>query len=43
MLRAFDHFRARGAEGVELKVGLANRTGAQRLYRDLGMREIAPY
>jgi ribosomal protein S18 acetylase RimI-like enzyme len=39
--RAFWEFRRRGAQHVDLKVQLDNPTGAVRLYKGLGMREVA--
>jgi ribosomal protein S18 acetylase RimI-like enzyme len=37
----FWEFRRRGAQHVDLKVRLDNPTGAIRLYKELGMREVA--
>ena len=34
-------FRRRGAKHVDLKVQVDNPTGAVRLYKELGMREVA--
>ena len=39
--RVFWEFRHRGVKHVDLKVQLDNPTGAVRLYKELGMREIA--
>jgi ribosomal protein S18 acetylase RimI-like enzyme len=39
--RVFWEFRRRGAKNVDLKVQLENPTGAVRLYKELGMREVA--
>ena len=39
--RVFWEFRLRGAKHVDLKVQVDNPTGAIRLYRKLGMREVA--
>ena len=39
--RVFWEFRRRGVKHVDLKVQLDNPTGAVRLYKELGMREIA--
>ena len=41
MLTAFREFQRRGATHVDLKVQTDNPTGAMRLYRRLGMREVA--
>lgn len=40
LLTAFGAFRRRGATGVDLKVELDNPSGAVRLYRRLGMRDV---
>jgi ribosomal protein S18 acetylase RimI-like enzyme len=40
LLTAFQAFRRRGAAHVDLKVETDNPTGAVRLYRRLGMREV---
>jgi len=37
----FWEFRRRGAKHVDLKVPMDNPTGAVRLYREVGMREVA--
>ena len=37
----FWEFRRRGAKHVDLKVQVDNPTGAVRLYKELGMREVA--
>jgi ribosomal protein S18 acetylase RimI-like enzyme len=39
--RVFWEFRRRGAKHVDLKVQEDNPTGAIRLYKELGMREVA--
>jgi ribosomal protein S18 acetylase RimI-like enzyme len=39
--RVFWEFRRRGAKHVDLKVQMDNPTGAVRLYKELGMREVA--
>ena len=39
--KVFWEFRRRGATHVDLKVQLDNPTGAVRLYRKLGMRDVA--
>jgi GNAT superfamily N-acetyltransferase len=39
--RVFWEFRRRGAKYVDLKVQVDNPTGAVRLYKELGMREVA--
>lgn len=39
--RVFCEFRHRGAQHVDLKVQVNNPTGAVRLYKALGMREVA--
>jgi ribosomal protein S18 acetylase RimI-like enzyme len=40
LLTAFQAFRRRGAAHVDLKVQTDNPTGAVRLYKRLGMREV---
>jgi ribosomal protein S18 acetylase RimI-like enzyme len=39
--RAFWEFRRRGAQHVDLKVQVDNSPGAMRLYKGLGMRQVA--
>jgi ribosomal protein S18 acetylase RimI-like enzyme len=39
--RVFWEFQRRGAKHVDLKVQVDNPTGAVRLYKELGMREVA--
>ncbi len=39
--RVFWEFRRRGVKHVDLKVQVDNPTGAVRLYKELGMREVA--
>ena len=39
--RVFWEFRHRGVKHVDLKVQVDNPTGAVRLYKELGMREVA--
>ena len=39
--RVFWEFQRRGLKHVDLKVELDNPTGAVRLYKELGMREVA--
>jgi len=39
--RVFWEFRRRGAKHVDLKIQVDNPTGAVRLYKELGMREVA--
>jgi ribosomal protein S18 acetylase RimI-like enzyme len=39
--RVFWEFRRRGEKHVDLKVQVENPTGAVRLYKELGMREVA--
>ena len=38
---AFREFQRRGAKHVDLKVQIDNPTGALRLYKAMGMREVA--
>jgi len=40
LTRVFWEFRRRGAKHVDLKVQADNPTGAVRLYKELGMREV---
>ncbi|GAA0275484.1 GNAT family N-acetyltransferase [Alteraurantiacibacter aestuarii] len=40
LLHSFAHFAQHGYESVELKVEIANRSGAERLYRSLGMTDM---
>lgn len=39
--QVFSEFQHRGAKHVDLKVHVDNPTGALRLYRAMGMREVA--
>ena len=39
--KVFCEFRRRGVKHVDLKVQVDNPTGAVRLYKELGMREVA--
>jgi ribosomal protein S18 acetylase RimI-like enzyme len=39
--RVFWEFRRRGVKHVDLKVQVDNPTGALRVYKALGMREVA--
>lgn len=41
LMEVFWQFRRRGANHVDLKVQMDNPTGAVRLYKRLGMREVA--
>lgn len=43
LLRAFQAFKARGAAFIDLKVDADNPSGALRLYRSHGFREIEAY
>ncbi|WP_432653830.1 GNAT family N-acetyltransferase [Sphingobium nicotianae] len=40
MRHVFDHFQRRGFEAVDLKVEIHNPSGAERLYRHLGMEPV---
>lgn len=42
LLHVFEAFRSRGASSVSLKVEIDNPTGAERLYRRVGMSESYP-